>query len=49
MTRRGGAEKLSGEHLSIAKAKVQSFIELVFGNQIEFVADVTTRAGMRGN
>ena len=49
MTRRRGVEKLSGEHASIAKSKVQSFIQLVFGNQIEFVADMAARAGVGRN
>jgi len=49
VTRRSFVEKLSGEHASVAKAKAQSFIHLVFGNQIEFVADVAARAGMGRN
>jgi hypothetical protein len=49
VARRGGAEKFPGKHASITKARVQSFIQLVFGNQIEFVADVAVRAGMGGN
>ena len=46
---RGGVEKLSGEHARITKAKVQSFIHHVFGNRIEFVADVPARAGASRN
>jgi hypothetical protein len=40
---------LSSEQASITKAKGQSFIQLVFSDQIEFVADMTARAGMGGN
>jgi hypothetical protein len=49
VTRRSFVEKLSGEHASITKAKVQPFIQLVFSNHIEFVADVAARGRMRGN
>ena len=49
VSQRGGLEKLSGEEPGVAKAKVQSFIHLVFGDQIEFVADVTAGAGVGGN
>jgi hypothetical protein len=49
VTRRGLVEKLSGEHSSVTKAKVQSFIQLVFGNQIKLVADVAARAGVGRN
>src|SRR5438270_12664025 len=49
VTRRGGVEKLSGEHAGIPKAKVQSFIHFVFGNRIQFVADVPARPGVGGN
>jgi hypothetical protein len=35
-----GPEKLYGEQVSIAQSEVGSFIKLVFGNRIEFVADV---------
>ena len=48
-TRRCGVEKLPGEHSSITKSKVQSFIQLVFGNQIEFVADMAAGTGVCGN
>src|SRR5258706_8678717 len=37
---RSSLEKLSGEQAGIAKPEVESFIKLVFGNEIEFVADV---------
>jgi hypothetical protein len=46
VSRRRGFEKLSSEHASIAKAKVQSWIHNVFSDQIEFVADVPARAGI---
>ena len=46
---RGGLEKLSGEQASIAKPEAESFIKLVFGNEIEFVADVTAGTGPGGN
>jgi len=46
---RSGLEKLSGEQAGIAKAEVESFIHLVFGDQIEFVADVAAGAGAGGN
>src|SRR5438270_9908174 len=49
VTQRSLIEKLSREHAGIPKATVQSFIHLVFGNHIQFVADVTARAGVRGN
>src|ERR1700739_4545858 len=49
LTPRGGAEKLSGEHTAITKAKVQSFIHFVLGNHIEFVADVPASSGMSRN
>src|ERR1700722_9550521 len=49
VTRRSLVEKLSGEHAAITEAKVQSFIDFVLGNHIEFVADVAIRAGMGGN
>ncbi len=42
---RGGLEKLSGEQAGIAKAEVEPFIHLVFGDQIEFVADVPASPG----
>jgi len=40
---------LPGKEPGVAKAKVQSFIQLVFGDQIEFVADVAAGAGASGN
>ena len=43
---RGGLKKLSGEQASIAKPEVQPFIQLVFRNQIEFVADMAAGTGM---
>src|SRR6202158_1411855 len=46
---RGGLEKLSREQSGIAKAEVESFIHLVFADQIEFVADVTASAGAGWN
>jgi hypothetical protein len=46
---RGGPEKLSGEQAGIAKPEVDSFIQLVFGNQIEFVADMAAGTGVCGN
>jgi len=36
MPRRSGLEKLSSEQASVTKAKGQSFIHLVFSDQIEF-------------
>ena len=44
-----GLQKLPGKEPGVAKAKVQSFIQLVFGDQIEFVADVAAGAGTGGN
>ena len=49
MPRRGALEKLSSEQASVTKAKVHAFIQLVFSDQIEFVTDMTARAGMGGN
>jgi hypothetical protein len=49
VSRRGGVEKLSSKHTSITKVKDQFFVQLVFGNQIEFVADVAAGARMGGN
>src|SRR6267154_3367951 len=46
---RGGLKKLSGEQASIAKPEVQPFIQLVFRNQIEFVADMAAGTGVEGN
>src|SRR5260221_12987404 len=46
---RSSLEKLSGEQAGIAKPEVESFIKLVFGNEIEFVADVTAGTGPGGN
>ncbi len=43
---RGGLQKLSGEESAVAKPEVESFIHLVFGNQIEFVADVAAGTGV---
>lgn len=48
MPRRGGLEKLSSEQASVTKAKGQSWIQLVFSDQIEFIADMAARAGMAG-
>src|SRR5258708_37721641 len=45
---RGGLKKLSGEQASIAKPEVQPFIQLVFRNQIEFVADMAAGTGGGG-
>src|SRR6266404_2818525 len=42
---RGGLQKLPGEQAGIAKAEVEPFIHLVFGGQIEFVADVPASPG----
>ena len=49
MPRRSGLEKLSGEQASVTKAEGQPLIQLVFSDEIEFVADMTTRAWMGGN
>jgi hypothetical protein len=49
VSRRGGLEKLSSEQASVTKAKGQPFIQLVFSREIEFVADMTARAGTCGN
>ena len=49
VSQRGGLEKLSCEEAGVAKAKVEPFIHLVFGDQIEFVADVAASAGAGGN
>ena len=46
---RSGPEKLSGEQVGIAKPEVDSFVQVVFGNRIESVADVPTNAGMGEN
>src|SRR5258708_6292890 len=46
---RSSLEKLSDEQAGIAKPEVESFIKLVFGNEIEFVADVTAGTGPGGN
>src|SRR6266446_5170865 len=46
---RGGLQELSGEESGVTKTKVQPFIHLVFGNQIEFVSDVAAGAGVGGN
>src|SRR6266404_6959346 len=46
---RGGLQELSGEESGVAKTKVQPFIHLVFGNQIEFASDVAAGAGVAGN
>src|SRR5260370_26832871 len=46
---RGGLEKLSGEEPGVAKAEIESFIHLVFGDEIEFVSDVAAGAGAGGN
>src|SRR5258708_19374669 len=46
---RSSLEKLSGEQAGIAKPEVESFIKLAFGNEIEFVADVTAGTGPGGN
>src|ERR1700736_5755911 len=46
---RRGPEKRSGEHATVTKAKVKSFIQCVFSDDVEFVADVPARAGMRVN
>ena len=42
---RGGLEKLSGEQAGIAKPEAESFIKLVFGNEIEFVANMAAGTG----
>ena len=49
MPRCGGLEELPGEEASVTKSEVQSAIQLVFSNQINFIADMTARAGMCGN
>jgi hypothetical protein len=49
MPLRGGHEKLSSEQASVTKAKAQSLVQLVFSDQVEFVADMAVRAGMGGN
>jgi len=41
---RSSLEKLSGEQAGIAKPEADSFIQLLFVNQIEFVADMAARA-----
>src|SRR5258707_9492459 len=46
---RRGPEKRSGEHATVTKAKVKSFIKCVFSDDVEFVADVPARAGMGVN
>src|SRR5258708_12812974 len=46
---RSSLEKLSGEQAGIAKPEVESFIKLVFGNEIEFVADVTAATAPGAN
>src|ERR1700756_130814 len=46
---RSGLQELSGEESGVAKTKAQPTIHRVFGNQIEFVADVTAGTGVRGN
>ena len=46
---RGGLQELSGEESGVAKTKVQPFIHLVFGNQIEFVSDVAADTRVCGN
>src|SRR5258708_24343336 len=46
---RRGPEKRSGEHATVTKAKVKSFIQCVFSDDVEFVADVPARAGMPVN
>src|SRR5258707_15397122 len=43
-----GLQKLPGKEPGVAKAKGQSFIQLVFGDQIELVADVADGARARG-
>jgi len=47
--RRGGLQKLSGEHAGVSKAKVQPLVQLIFRDQIEFVANMRVRTGMRRN
>src|ERR1700740_938 len=42
---RGGLQELPGEQAAIAKAEVEPFIHLIFGDQIEFVADVPASPG----
>src|ERR1700731_355081 len=49
MAPRSGLEKLSGEHAAITETKAQSFIHRVFGNRIEFVADVSACARVGRN
>ena len=44
-----GLEKLSGEQAGIAKPEVDSFIQLVFGNRIKFVADMAAGTGVCEN
>src|SRR6201996_7055779 len=44
---RRGFEKRSGEHATVTKAKVKSFIQCVFSHEVEFVADVPARAWVR--
>src|ERR1700761_6989831 len=46
---RRGPEKRSGEHATVTKATVKSFIQGVFSDDVEFVADVPAPAGMRVN
>ena len=46
---RGGLQELSGEESGVTKTKVQSFIQRVFANQIEFVPDVAAGTGVGGN
>ena len=44
--RRGGLQKLSGEHAGVSKAKVQPLVQVIFRDQIEFVANVRFRTRM---
>ena len=37
------------EQAGVAKTEAQPFIQLVFGNQIEFVADMAAGTGVGGN
>jgi hypothetical protein len=42
-------EEVPGEQVSVTKAKAQSLAPLVFGDQIELVADMRARARMCGD
>src|ERR1700751_2548264 len=47
--RRGGLQKLSGEHASGSKAKVHPLVQLISRDQEKSVPDMRVRTGMRRN